>query len=383
MSRQKVDNDMITGLTSSKLTGAMPAIDASALTGVGDGITKNASDPATDTNPSGGVGTLWLNTTDSNLFACTDATTDANVWYNVGGGEGDVPLGPTQVQGTISGYRAGGYQVDIIDKFSIVSHTNSTDVGDLTAARYGQSGTASRISGYAAGGVIIYATSAIIDKWSFATDANATSVGNLSPGSYISTGTNSTTHGYHSAGVSSNTIQKYTYSADANSTDVGDLTVSRRSYGSAGSETDGHVLGGNTSSTTTIDKFSFSSDANSTDFGDILVGGGRTPAGSNSATHGYGLGGGQPVNYDTIDKFAFATGGTATDVGNLTTPTESMGDGCSSDSGGYVCGGTSAGGSASQRIERHSFSSDTDSVDVASLAVRSGAQSQSTSGNQI
>jgi len=380
MSVTKITDDNIVSVESSKLTGALPAIDGSNLTGIVSGPTISSSDPTITTNAT--LGTQWANSSTGEFFILTDATTDENVWTNVGGGTGDVG-GPTQVQGTISGYRAGGYQVNIIDKFSIVSHTNSTDVGDLTAARYAQSGTASRISGYAAGGVIGYSQSTIIDKWSFATDANATSVGSLSPASYVSTGTNSTTHGYHAAGVSSNTIQKYTYSTDANSTDVGDLTVARRSYGSAGSETDGHVLGGNTPSTTTIDKFSFSSDANSTDFGDILVGGGRTPAGSNSATHGYSLGGGQPVNHDTIDKFAFTSGGTATDVANLTTPTESMGDGCSSDSGGYLCGGVGAGNIRSLRIERHSFSSDTDSVDVASLAVRSGAQSESTSGNQI
>ena len=131
MSRQKVDNDMITGLTSSKLTGAMPAIDASALTGVGDGITKNASDPATDTNPSGGVGTLWLNTTDSNLFACTDATAGSNVWTNIGAGTGDVEPLPF-FQGTIAGYVAAGDPDQTrIERFSLTSQANSVDIGDL------------------------------------------------------------------------------------------------------------------------------------------------------------------------------------------------------------------------------------------------------------
>ena len=132
MSRQKVNNDMITGLTSSKLTGAMPAIDASALTGVGDGITKSASDPATNTNPSDGVGALWLNTTDSNLFACTDATTDSNVWYNVGGGEGDIePL--LFFQATIAGFAAGGHNggnINNIDTRTInITDDDGLDLG--------------------------------------------------------------------------------------------------------------------------------------------------------------------------------------------------------------------------------------------------------------
>ena len=127
MSRQKVDNGMIIGLTSSKLTGAMPAIDASALTGIGDGVTKSASDPAINTNPSGGLGTMWFNTTSGEMFACTDATTDSNVWYNVGGGEGDVPK-EFSPQGTENGYTSGGRTptaVNNIDKFSFATDSNA------------------------------------------------------------------------------------------------------------------------------------------------------------------------------------------------------------------------------------------------------------------
>ena len=90
MSITKVTNDNIASLEASKLTGSLPAVDGSSLTNISS-FTKSASDPATDTNPSGSTGTLWLNTTSGEMFCCTDATTDSNVWYNVGGGEGDVP----------------------------------------------------------------------------------------------------------------------------------------------------------------------------------------------------------------------------------------------------------------------------------------------------
>ena len=53
-------------------------------------MTKSTSEPATDTNPSGGVGTLWLRTTTGEMYCCTDATTDANVWTNLGGGSGNI-----------------------------------------------------------------------------------------------------------------------------------------------------------------------------------------------------------------------------------------------------------------------------------------------------
>ncbi len=61
--------------------------DGSNLTGV---MTKSTSEPALDTNPSGGVGTIWLRTTTGEMYCCTDATTDANVWTNIGAGTGDI-----------------------------------------------------------------------------------------------------------------------------------------------------------------------------------------------------------------------------------------------------------------------------------------------------
>jgi hypothetical protein len=56
----------------------------------GDAITKSASDPAIDTNPAGGVGTVFLNTTSGEMFCCTDATAGSNFWTNVGQGTGAV-----------------------------------------------------------------------------------------------------------------------------------------------------------------------------------------------------------------------------------------------------------------------------------------------------
>ena len=56
-----------TGTTAGKIVkldgnAKLPAVSGAALTGV-EGATKNASDPTLSTNPSGGVGTEWQNTT--------------------------------------------------------------------------------------------------------------------------------------------------------------------------------------------------------------------------------------------------------------------------------------------------------------------------------
>ena len=100
-----------TGTTAGKLvvldgSGNLPAVDASLLTGVVS-ATISASDPTISTNPSGGVGTEWNNSTSGEMFICTDATAGGNVWTNVGGGSGNVV--PYVFQGSSYGYCAGGY----------------------------------------------------------------------------------------------------------------------------------------------------------------------------------------------------------------------------------------------------------------------------------
>jgi len=79
----------VTGLNAANLVGSMPAIDGSNLTGISS-FTKNANDPAGNTN--GTLGDIWANTTSGEVYVLTDATTNANVWFNVGGGTGDVAV---------------------------------------------------------------------------------------------------------------------------------------------------------------------------------------------------------------------------------------------------------------------------------------------------
>ena len=82
------------GTTANKLVvlggSGLPAVDGSLLTGIVS-YTKSASDPTISTNPSGGVGTEWVNHTTGKQFICTDATAGENVWKCSGGGaSGDV-----------------------------------------------------------------------------------------------------------------------------------------------------------------------------------------------------------------------------------------------------------------------------------------------------
>ena len=88
---QKVSSNSIVSLDTSKLTGPHSnATDGSNLTNINDGMIESASDPTTSSNPNSGLGTLWVNHTSGEMYCCTDATTNANVWTNVGDGTGNI-----------------------------------------------------------------------------------------------------------------------------------------------------------------------------------------------------------------------------------------------------------------------------------------------------
>jgi len=53
-----------------------------------ESFTKSASDPSYNTNAT--LGDLYVNTTSGEVFVCTDATTNANEWTNVGEGTGNL-----------------------------------------------------------------------------------------------------------------------------------------------------------------------------------------------------------------------------------------------------------------------------------------------------
>ena len=79
----------LTNLTSANLTGVLPALDATALTGMNGGFdTKTGSDPLITSNKE--LGHLWMNSTSGELFCCTNATANNNAWTNVGEGTGDI-----------------------------------------------------------------------------------------------------------------------------------------------------------------------------------------------------------------------------------------------------------------------------------------------------
>ena len=386
-----------TGTTANKIvvldgSGNLPVVDGSLLTGVVS-ATVSASDPTISTNPSGGVGTEWNNSTSGEMYICTDATAGANVWTNVGAGSGDIQPIPTFFGlGTQYGHYHGGgsttaptWTQNTINKFSFTSDGNATDRGDLSVARYHISSASSSTYGYSVGGMMSGPPNGhtdIIDKYAFANSANATDVGNLIRAQgYVASGTNSESYGYAAGGTmdppgNDDTIQKFAFASDGNASDVGNLIEALYFLSGHTSEDYGYASGGRTGSTyyTRIQKFAFASDGNSTDQGDLLTGS-AADAGTQSATHGYRSQNtnATPADGVTIQKFAFASAANATDVGDLAQACyQSQSQGCSAVGFCYNLGGNGAAGNSYgsyDYIQKWSTTSDGNATDIGNLTI--------------
>ena len=146
------DAHLATGITASKLTGNLPAISGASLTNLPSEITKSTSEPAINTNPSGGVGTLWLRTTTGEMYCCTDATSNANHWTNIGGGSGDIRPWIAATGGSI--VTSGNYKIHTFtSSANFVITSGNSSVEYLVVAGGGGGGKSNRGGGGGAGGM--------------------------------------------------------------------------------------------------------------------------------------------------------------------------------------------------------------------------------------
>jgi len=337
----------------------------------GSGITVDSGDPAVDTNPAGGVGTVWSNSTSGETYVCTDASSGANVWTNVGDGGGQISLSFQYAQ--VSGYAMTGYtgsNVDTIDKWSVTSDGNATDVGNMSAIR-DCGGYSSLTTGYQCGGYD-GSRSNRIHRITFASDGDSVDSSNLTVGrSGGCSGSQSATHGYWSGGTSTGAtdiIDKMQFSTNGDATDVGNLT-SVMTDKSAGISSLTHSFNaGGTSHTTTIDKWAHASDGNASATGTLSTARGENQ-GQQDGTHGYSSGSNNLPDKTKIDRFAFASDGTTSNIGDLTGSAKGNSFACSAASYGY-----NAGAFPTQNIiDKYQFQASSDSSDVGDLTLSRGA----------
>ena len=401
MAVNKFDNSMFDagtiGTTANKLlqldgSTKIPAVDGSLLTGI-VGFTKSASDPTISTNPSGGVGSLWANTTSGEVYCCTDATAGANVWTNVGAGTGDiVPL-----QSNVYGYCAGGRSptatINNIQRFAFASDGNATDTGDLFGPSRMGGGCSSTSHGYIWNGLDQSPPGNALQnifKFSFVTGSDGALVGSLAAAvpSYGSAACQSTTHGYGSGGyrqqdsppaMEADEIEKWSFATDSNATDVGNLIAGSYVGASGQSSTYGyHAGGGNQYGPgpngapygDDINKWPFASDTNATDVGNLIDN--RVYISATESTVNLYIAGGSTsatnVN-NHIQKRSFSSDGNSSDIANLTVARKGLGA-CASATYGYCIGGTTnSTAQATDIIEKWTFASDSDATDVGNLAL--------------
>lgn len=324
------------------------------------------------------TGNTFIDSTRSAIFNAN--TTVANN-FTVQITDRTVYVATSPMQGTVSGYVAGGATPsasDVIDKYPFASFTTATDIGNLTVARSGVSGQSSSTEGFTSGG---YVSPAIakneIDKFPFSSDTNASDAGDLSLARSSSSGQSSIDDGYVAGGgvyspatLETNNIDKFPFATFTTATDIGDLTQVRRNLTGHSSTTHGYASGGDTTpgsvvSTNVIDKFPFATDTNASDVGDLVLAR-WSPAGQSSKTHGYTSGGRvPPPRVSLIDKFQFVTDNNATDVGNLTQERNGV-TGNQSTTEGYAAGGNVP--PFTDTVDKFPFSIDTNATDVGNLS---------------
>ena len=334
----------VTSLTAANLTGALPAISGASLTGILVGPTISASDPAADTNPSSGLGTQWANSTSGEFYVCTDATTDKNVWTNVGPGSGDiVPILFNGGRGIwVGGSGPNESVINNIDYITISTTGNATDFGDRTVAYYLAGSCSNGSRGLTGGG---WGPTNIIDYVTFATPGNAIDFGDLTTTRGFFASLSNGLRGVWGGGVTyGNVIDYVTIATPGNATDFGDLTIARRCSSGISNATRGLFAGsGNSSSNNNvIDYITIASAGNAIDFGNLSVGrgGNASSAGTENDTRGIIAGGVMWDNtaMNTIDYVTIATTGNATDFGDLTRTAYGV-QGCSSGTRGVFGGG--------------------------------------------
>ena len=366
-------------------SGNLPAVDGSLITGVVSS-TLSASSPTVSTNPSTGVGTEWINTTSGDVYICTNATSNANIWTNVGFGRGSVQS--YIWQGTQYGYVSGGWggsnpRKDNITRHSFASDGNASDGGNLTLGRNGIGGAKSTTHGYVSGGNTGGSPpyQNVIDRFAFANfSSNASDVGDLTKIWSSNGGHSTSTYGYMVGGNSGTPptsreagIEKYQLAASASGITVGELTQSRSNAAMTQSTSHGYTLGGFSGGPSRnhsmIDKFSFSTDAGAAKTGELTTAN-EGPMGVSSSTHGYCCGGyrgaypSPPLSAD-IDKISFASDGNAVAyAGDQTTGRGYQGQGNQSTTHGYNEGGQPG---ISNVIDKFSFASEGNATDVGDL----------------
>ena len=155
-------------------------------------IHHNAGAPDADDDTGSGyaVGSIWVDSTNGDVYTAVSVTAEDANWKNM---EGDNVNDPFVAQGTTYGWIAGGTvepsgnpsigSLDSITQFNFASPTGGTDVGNLAGARQGGSkgSIRSKTEGIHIGGYTShpFALQDNIDSFTFAAPSTITDAGDF------------------------------------------------------------------------------------------------------------------------------------------------------------------------------------------------------------
>jgi hypothetical protein len=365
MAYTKVKPLMVASFPSSRLTGAFGAISGANLTGLTVIDTESvSSDPTITTNPSGGVGHTWLNKATGELFNCTNATTDNNIWVNIGSGTGDVEpytfdaIGDRGVYTVYDRNQPAGVKHSTY--ISIPTTGNSTDFGDGSLIRNGPpGGTSNGTRGLVFGGYI-YDTGTYrneIDYITISTPGNATDFGDLvvirsacGAAGNVTRSIISCGHGFSGHGSYTLTVEYVTPATTGNGTTFGNSTQGRTYVSGNASDTRALFWGGNTGAFfDIIDYVTIATTGNATDFGDMSAARGDRGCCGNGirglSAGGYATG----LTENGIDYVTIATTGNATDFGDMGAESSAVGN-VSNDTRGVIARNGSYSGRTTEYV---------------------------------
>ncbi len=301
-------------------------------------IHHNAGAPTTanDTGEGYAVGSIWVDSTNGDVYTCTASTAEDATWINM---EGDDVNPPFVAQGTTYGWIAGGLvepsgnpsisALDSITQFNFAAPTAGTDVGNLSGARVSAS------------------------KGSIRSSTEGIHIGGY------------TTHPF----ALHDDIDSFTFAAPSTITDAGDLGVGNiQSIGTTTDGTSGFCMGGATPSrVNTVTKLALSSPYPQSDNGELATATDRN-VGFTDLTYAYSVAGQTPSYVDHIERLAFATtSGTFADSGELVRATGG-GAGASGPTKGFYAGGGGPPLNIRHEIDTFTYAAPTTSADVGELA---------------
>ena len=311
-------------------------------------VAAGAPAKTNDTGEGYEQGSIWVDSTNGDMYICSSHTAEDAEWHNMEGD--DVNL--FTVYGTGSAFNYGGYpgSKETIERFSYSSPANATDSGELTTARRncGMGQLKDKSYAYVAKGVVQGPNTVVnqVGRFPFAATYDEADVGEFVNDSWYCGTACDGTYGWVAGGTSPPTsaaidnIEKVTFGSPAPTSDIGELsttlealsgvsdTVNSRAFFNSG-----YTYGPPAARVNNIQFIPFShTSGGTTDWGDMQHAVNYT-SGHMSPTDGIVVGGYAPAvpgGSDKIDKYSFSSPANSSDSGELSTAVQSQGGNTSS-----------------------------------------------------